>query len=261
MTTPQFITVTHHEQGIAQITISRPEALNALNAQVLAELYEAVSALNTLPELSAVVVTGEGRAFVAGADIKAMQGLSADEAQDFARSGHQAMSALASLPVPVIAAVNGFALGGGLELALSCDLIYASTKAKLGLPEVGLGLIPGFGGTQRLIRLIGPQAARQLVFTADMISAQEALRIGLVLGVSEPETLLDDVMKVANTIASRGPNAVRAAKRVMRDGAELPLADGLQLEVDAFQQLFDHHEPREGMAAHLEQRATRFRNT
>ena len=158
----------------------------------------------------------------------------------------------------MIAALNGFALGGGLELALSADLIYASEKAKLGLPEVGLGLVPGFGGTQRLSRLVGPHVARELVFTGKMIDAQKAKEYGIVLEVFSPDDLLDEVIKIAKTIAAKGPSAVRSAKKVMYAGIEQPLEDALLSEQRVFQQLFQSEEPRQGMQAHLERRDPEF---
>jgi enoyl-CoA hydratase len=255
----QFIKLAEHGEGIVSLTVTRPDALNALNADVLRELRDAASTLATRADLSAVIITGDGRAFVAGADIKAMLEMSSDEAEGFAQLGHGAMNAVAGIPVPVIAAINGFALGGGLELALSCDLLYASTKARVGLPEVGLGLIPGFGGTQRLGRLIGYHAARELVFTGGMIKADEALARGIVLRTFAPEDLFNEVLAIAKTIASKGPEAVRCAKRVMAQGRQMPLSDALELESQSFQELFDADEPREGMRAHLEKRAPKFR--
>lgn len=254
-----LVEIVEKGDGIVLLRINRPEALNALNEQVLRAIHDNASKLSSRDDLSAVVVTGTGRAFVAGADIKAMLSMSSDEASNFAELGHAAMNAVAALPVPVLAAINGFALGGGLELALSCDLLYASTKARLGLPEVGLGLIPGFGGTQRLGRLIGYHAARELVFTGNLIKADEALRIGLVLKTFEPEELEEGVLQIARQIASRGPRAVRCAKRVMEQGRPLNVAQALELEARSFQELFDGEEPFEGMRAHLEKREPAFR--
>lgn len=259
LTSFDHVRLEDHGDGIVSMTITRPDALNALNAEVLQQIHDAASQLATREELSAVILTGDGRAFVAGADIKAMLEMSSDQASGFAQLGHQAMNAVAALPVPVLAAINGFALGGGLELALTADLLYASTKAKVGLPEVGLGLIPGFGGTQRLGRLIGYHAARELVFTGKMINAEEAHRLGLVLATFEPEQLIDGVLAVARQIAARGPLAVRAAKRVMEQGRQRPLSEALELEAGSFQELFDQEEPREGMRAHLEKRQPQFR--
>ena len=257
--THELVELIEHEQGIVTLRINRPEALNALNANVLEAIHDKAAEIATRKDLSVVIVTGSGRAFVAGADIKAMLEMTSDEAEQFAQLGHRAMNAIAALPVPVIAAINGFALGGGLELALSCDLLYASTKARVGLPEVGLGLIPGFGGTQRLGRLIGYHAARELVFTGGMIKADEALRLGLVLKTFEPEALEEGVMTIAKQIAARGPGAVRCAKRVMEQGRPLNISQALELETRSFQELFDSEEPFEGMRAHLEKRAPEFR--
>lgn len=258
MSEQDLIQLTEHDDHIVQLTINRPEALNALNADVLAALHEHALKLAARPALSAVILTGAGRAFVAGADIKAMIEMSPEHALDFSTRGHQTMSAVAAIPAPVLAAVNGFALGGGLELALAADLIYGSTKAKVGLPEVGLGLIPGFGGTQRLARLIGPHAARELVFTGKMLDAQAARERGIFLEVFEPDALLEEVLKVARAIASKGPRAVHAAKRVMAAGLDESLSASLELEQNAFQHLFEQDEPREGMSAHLQKRAANF---
>jgi enoyl-CoA hydratase len=254
MTIPQHITITEPAPHIALITISRPDALNALNEALLRELHTATEQLSTRADLRVVVITGAGRAFVAGADIRAMTQMNNEQAVAFARLGHRTMSAIAALPVPVIAAVNGFALGGGLELALSCDLIYMAEKAKVGLPEVGLGLIPGFGGTQRLGRLIGAHAARELTYTARQVSAQEAHSLGLALAVYPQDTFMDEVLKVATTIASRGPRAVRAAKKLMETGRELALVDALEQEREGFSHLFFDEEPKEGMSAFLDKR-------
>jgi enoyl-CoA hydratase len=244
--------------GIVQLTVDRPKALNALNEEVLNELTQVTEKLAKREDLRVVILTGAGRAFVAGADIKAMLEMSPEGALDFSAKGHAAMSSVAKLPVPVIAALNGFALGGGLELALSADLIYASEKAKLGLPEVGLGLVPGFGGTQRLSRLVGPHVARELVFTGKMIDAQKAKEYGIVLEVFSPDDLLEEVIKIAKTIATKGPSAVRSAKKVMYAGIEQPLEDALLSEQRVFQQLFQSEEPRQGMQAHLERRDPEF---
>ena len=254
----EYLEVTEHDDHIVEIVINRPDALNALNAPLLAELEKLAGELKGRTRLGSVILTGKGRAFVAGADIKAMLEQDASEARAFGEQGHATMRAIEEIPAPVLAAVNGFALGGGLELALSCDLIYASTKAKMGLPEVGLGLIPGFGGTQRLGRTIGFQAARELVYTAEMISAEKAHRLGLVVSVHEPDALLDHVRQVARTISSRGPRAVHTAKRVMAKGSDETKGAGLSRELDAFEYLFGHEEPREGMRAHLEKRDPDF---
>lgn len=246
------------DEGIATVRIDRPDQLNALNEEVLSELTSLLPRLGADEQLRAVVFTGVGRAFVAGADIASMKEMSPQEAAEFGRLGHQAMNAVESLPMPVLAAVNGFALGGGLELALSCDLIYLGESARVGLPEVGLGIIPGFGGTQRLGRVVGWQQARRLVFTAQQLSADEALDIGLAVDVLEDDELLDHVLDVASRIADQGPLAVRKAKRVMYDGADQPLAEGTELEQRAFADLWETDDRTEGMEAFLDKRSPDF---
>jgi enoyl-CoA hydratase len=206
-----------------------------------------------------LIVTGAGdKAFVAGADIAAMSAMSPDEAAAFARLGQATFAALEALRMPVIAAVNGFALGGGCELALACDFIYASDKAKLGQPEVKLGILPGFGGTQRLARRVGLGMARELIYSGRMIGPEEALRIGLVNAVVPRRELVDRVLEVAKTIASVGPGAVAAAKRVMNEGVDRPLRDAIELEAIAFGKCFELHDQREGMGAFLEKREPKF---
>lgn len=254
MTELKYIKVEDKADGIAVVTIDRPDALNALNADVLAELHTAAVALAGRADLRVVVLTGAGRAFVAGADIRSMLDMTPEQAEAFAKAGHRTMSAVAAIPVPVIAAVNGFALGGGLELALSCDLIYMSEKAKVGLPEVGLGLIPGFGGTQRLGRLIGPHAARELTYTGKQLDAQQSLALGLALAVFPLDTFMEEVMKVAAQIAQRGPLAIRTAKQCMEDGRDLALVDALEHERAVFGRLFFEQERVEGMTAFIEKR-------
>lgn len=254
----QTLRVEEPEAGIVTITINRPDKLNSLSPEVLRELLGTARSLAARDDLRVVIVTGAGRAFVAGADIEAMAGFNEEQAREFGQLGHEAMDALSALPVPVIAAVNGFALGGGLELALSCDLIYASDKAKFGLPEVKLGIIPGFGGTQRLGRVIGWHAARELVFTGDMLSADQAHNLGLVRAVYPLDSFLESVLKVARTIAARGPVAIRTAKDVMRRGMDTTLAEGNQLEVASFAGLWNSEDRNEGMAAFLQKRDAKF---
>ncbi|MFW6057249.1 MAG: enoyl-CoA hydratase/isomerase family protein [Persicimonas sp.] len=246
------------DDHIATLTMNRPKQLNALAPKVVDELAQAVEELAERDDIRVLVVTGKGRAFVAGADIKAMSEFDAAEATEFGNKGHEAMDALSALPYPVIAAVNGFALGGGLELALACDLIYASDKARLGLPEVGLGIIPGFGGTQRLGRTIGWHKARELVYTGRHVKADEALEMGLVCDVFAADGFIDSVFEVAATIASNGPVAVRTAKRLMREGSDLSLAEGNALERDAFAELFLTQDRKEGMDAFVEKRNANF---
>lgn len=244
--------------SIATVTINRPDALNALNATVLTEIGEVARRLAADDSLDAVIITGAGRAFVAGADIKAMLDYDADEAAAFSNLGHQSFNAVEEIPVPVLAAINGFALGGGLELALACDLRYGSDKAQLGLPEVGLSVIPGWGGTQRLGRVIGWHAAREMVFTGKRIKADEAKERGLLLDVFAADDLLARVNEIADTIAKNGPLAVRAAKAAIEFGSDSKLGKGLAFEQQMFGSLFGTNDQREGMTAFVERREAKF---
>jgi len=242
----------------ALLTLNRPDALNALNSATLEQLREVAGELARDPQLRAVVVTGEGRAFVAGADISEMVSLSPAEAAAFSKRGHDAFAALEALEVPTIAAVNGFALGGGCELACACDWIYASSKAQFGQPEVGLGIIPGFGGTSRLTRRVGVGWSKEICLTGVRLKADEALRIGLVNRVFEPDELLTGALAAAESIAANGPLAVAVAKRVIQEGqeADLPLANAY--EQAAFGMAFGSDDRREGMEAFLEKREAKF---
>ncbi|MBK7858900.1 MAG: enoyl-CoA hydratase/isomerase family protein [Archangiaceae bacterium] len=238
--------------GIGTLTIDRPKALNALNSQVLAELLEAVGQVKAL---RALIVTGGGeKSFVAGADIGELL-----DGRLKAEAGHQVMDAIDALPIPVIAAVNGFALGGGCELALACDFIYASEKAKLGLPEVTLGVIPGWGGTQRLARLVGPARAKELIATGDMVDAAKAREIGLALDVLPADKLLAHCRDVAGKIAKRGPLAVTAALQAVDGGLQVSLKDGCALEREKFAALMKTADQAEGMKAFLEKRPPVFK--
>jgi len=244
--------------AVATITIRRPEKLNALDPTVVRELSAAVTALVERGDVRAAILTGEGKAFVAGADITAMQALSTAEAKRFADAGHALGALIESAPFPFIAAVNGFALGGGCELALACDFIYASDKAKLGQPEVKLGVIPGFGGTQRLARRVGVGRARELCYTGDIITAEQALAMGLVNAVFPAEELMAKAHATAKKIAEQGPLAIASAKRVILRGEGMSLASANELEAQAFAQLFGTEDQREGMKAFVEKRAPRF---
>jgi enoyl-CoA hydratase len=248
-----------HDGHVSTLTVARPDRMNALDAEVLAEIGGAVDEVDARADARCLLVTGEGKAFVAGADIAAMRDMSVEEARAFAQRGHDVFSALEALRLPVIAAVHGFALGGGCELALACDFIYASEKAKFGQPEVKLGVIPGFGGTQRLARRVGLGVARELVYSGAMIDAAEALRIGLANRVVPPDALMAVARETAEAIAKAGPVAVASAKRVMREGVDGPLHVGNALEVSAFAELFDTADRSEGMAAFLDKRAPTFR--
>jgi enoyl-CoA hydratase len=259
MTTFEFVTI-ERAGATATVTINRPDKLNALNARVVAELTRAFQDLAAAEDpVRAAILTGAGnKAFVAGADIAEMATMSTMEARRFADAGHALGALLESLPFPVIAAVNGFALGGGCELALACDFIYAADTAKLGQPEVNLGIIPGFGGTQRLMRRVGAGHARELIYTGDMISAERALAIGLVNAVFPAGELLLKARDAALKIASRGPLAVGACKRVMLRGEALDLPAACELETQAFAALFGSEDQRAGMKAFLEKGKAAF---
>jgi len=243
--------------GVATITISRPQALNALNSQFFREMDAMVAELKARGDVKVVIITGEGKAFVAGADIAEMAGKSQAQAREFSQVGQKTFRSLELLDKPVIAAVNGFALGGGCELAMACDFRIASTKAKFGQPEVNLGLIPGYAATQRLPRLAGLGNALYLLLTAEMITAEEALRVGLVQKVVEPEALLETALAVAKTIAAKGPKAVKLAKLVARQGLLMDFESGCALEAQHFGDPFEN-EGAEGMRAFLEKRPPKW---
>lgn len=244
---------------IATLTLDRPDKLNALDAKLVGELLHAVLALDMDRQIRCAILTGAGdKAFAAGADIGAMASMSVVEAKAFADLGHAVGDRIEQAHFPVIGAVNGFALGGGCELALACDFLYASDKAKLGQPEVSLGVIPGFGGTQRLARRVGIGRARELCLTGDAIGAEEALRIGLVNAVVPHAELLARVTAVAEKIASKGPVAIKACKRVLHRGQDVPLSVANELEAQAFSALFGTADQKEGMAAFLAKRPPTF---
>lgn len=247
--------------AVVELTVNRPQTLNALNSDVLQAIILAVQKLEKKADLRAVIVTGAGdKSFVAGADIQGMVDLGPRAIADYVELGQRAMRTLENLPVPVIAAVNGYALGGGLELALACDLVIASKRARLGQPEVNLGIIPGFGGTQRLIQRCGVGVARRLCYSGELLHAEEALTLGLVDKVFEPERLLEEARAFAGLIAAKAPLAVREAKRVIRQSQETVLLSGLRLEIETFLKLFASADREEGMRAFLEKREAKFRN-
>jgi enoyl-CoA hydratase len=256
--TYQNIILEHAEPGVYVLTVNRPQALNALNAQTLEELAHALARVDEDATARALLVTGAGKAFVAGADIGEMRSMSALEAQRFSEKGMRVMHALEALPLPAIALVNGYALGGGCELAMSCDWIIASERAVFGQPEVNLGIPPGFGGTQRLARLVGRSLALELVTTARQLKADEALAIGLVNHIVPAERLMENGLEAARAIAAKAPIAVRAAKQAVRRGLDMDLANACALETSLFAVAFGTGDRSEGMAAFLEKRAAKF---
>jgi len=244
---------------IAEIVISRQENLNALNVDVIQSLLLVLEKLQKETPVKCAVITGAGdKAFVAGADIALLQQLGKRPAADYIEHGQRLMRAIETASFPVLAAVNGYALGGGLELALACDIILASQSAQFGAPEVNLSIIPGFGGTQRLIQRCGIGAARRLILTGDMIDAHEAKAIGLADVVAPEGSLQETSWKMAQNIASKGPIAIREAKRLLRSSQEQLLLSGLQLEVEAFLKTFDTADREEGMLAFMQKRKPKF---
>lgn len=245
---------------IAILTISRPEALNALNAQVIGDLEEAVAMIEKDSDAAALIITGEGRSFVAGADIGEQAVLDLEGGRDWGRRGSALMRRIELLQIPTIAAVNGFALGGGCELALACDIIIAGKKAKFGQPEVGLGITPGFSGTQRLPRRVGIGKAKELIFTGAMISADEALNIGLANKVTEQEDLMAEAEAMAQAITKNAPLAVKYSKAAIARGMEVDIDAGIAIENELFAMCFASRDQKEGMQAFLEKRPASFEN-
>lgn len=246
--------------AVRVIKINNPEALNALNTAILKELDAAFTEVAEDNGILAVVLTGEGRAFVAGADISEMKSKNAIEGEIFGKLGASVFRKIELLPKPVIAAVNGFALGGGCELAMSCDIRLASAKAKFGQPEVGLGITPGFSGTQRMPRLIGMGKAKELIYTADIIDAAEAYRIGLVNHVYEPEALMEEAMKMAEKIVSKAPIAVKNSKEAINRGIQTDMDSAVAIEAYLFGLCFASEDQKEGMTAFFEKRKANFQN-
>jgi enoyl-CoA hydratase len=244
------------EGPVATITVNRPKLLNALNSATLRELTQAV---RECADARAVIFTGAGdRAFVAGADISEMAPMGPWQAREFSELGHVVTALIEDIPAATIAAVNGYALGGGLELAVACDMIFASENARMGLPEVTLGVTPGFGGTQRLVRLVGKLRAKEMIFTGDWVDAKRACEIGLVNALVPREKLLAHCMAMAQKIAQRAPLAVARAKRLVERGYDIPLRAANRQEAESFALLFDTEDRREGMRAFVEKRPPRF---
>ena len=236
------------------LTISRPEALNALNSEVLRELEEQLTAVEECVDLRTLIITGEGRSFVAGADIAEMKNMSVDEAYAFAKMGDRVFTHIENLPIPVIAAVNGFALGGGMELALSCDIRLASEKAKFGQPEVGLGITPGFGGTQRLSRTVGMARAMELILTGNTIDAQTALSLGIVNHVYKTEDLMNEAVSMGEKIAENAPVAVKESKKAIQQFWCGNMSTDLEYEAGAFSRCFATADQKMGMQAFLDKK-------
>lgn len=247
---------------IAVLTVNRPKSLNALNKETLSEIKHAALALeNGDVNARILIITGAGdKAFVAGADIKEMANMNAMEGREFSKLGNSAFMAVQNLSIPTIAAINGYALGGGLELSMACDIRFASNKAIVGLPEVGLGVIPGFGGTQRLPRIIGLPKAKEYLFTGGNIKADEALEIGLFNRVFEPEELMNETMKYAEKVLSKAPISIKFAKAAAETGYELPINQAVDYEAELFGLSFSTEDQKEGMAAFVEKRQAEFKN-
>ena len=248
------------EQGIGTITFNRPEVLNALNETSLEELSHAIDEIAANEDIRVLILTGAGeKSFVAGADISIFPKFNVLKAKLFSEMGRNLMNKLQELPIPVIAAVNGFALGGGCEVAIACDFIYASENAMFGLPEITLGIIPGYGGTQRLPRLVGMNRAKEMIFTGKMIPATDAYFMGLVNKVCPQEQLMDEVIKTAKAIVSKGKVSLRAAKQAINNGMKVDLDTGLRLETDAFALCLASPDAMEGTSAFLEKREAKFK--
>ncbi|WP_426349792.1 short-chain-enoyl-CoA hydratase [Alloiococcus sp. CFN-8] len=250
------------EGNIATVTINRPKALNALNSETLVELNSVLDLLEEDDSIYAVILTGAGeKAFVAGADITEMKDLTVQEGRRFSILGNKVFRRLETLEKPVIAAIGGFALGGGCELSLSCDIRIASEKAKFGQPEVGLGITPGFGGTQRLARVVGLGMAKELIYTGKVIKADEALRIGLVNKIVAPESLMEEAKALALTIAKQAPIAVKLSKAAINRGMQMDMDTAISYEAEVFGECFSSQDQKEGMTAFVEKRAEKnFQN-
>lgn len=246
---------------VAIVTLNRPKALNALNSETLEDLNKALDYLKEENDIYSVILTGAGgKAFVAGADISEMKDLNEEQGKEFGILGNKVFRKLENLNKPVIAAIPGFALGGGCELAMACDIRIASEKAKFGQPEAGLGITPGFGGTQRLPRLVGEGKAKELIYTGTVIKADEALRIGLVNKVVEHDSLLEEAMKMANLISANAPIAITLCKDAINRGMQVDIDKAINIEAEDFGKCFNTEDQKEGMTAFLERREKNFIN-
>ena len=251
--------IVEKKNGVGTITMNRPAVLNALNIETIEELTNAVKELENDPTIHVAVLTGKDKAFIAGADIKEMQPMHPLEAKAFGALGHRLCHSIENARLPFIAAVNGYALGGGCEVMMACDLIVASATAKIGQPEINLGIHPGFGGTQRLPRLVGTNKAKELLLTGDTIDAQEALRIGLINKVVVPEKLIEETEALAQKIVSKSPVQTMFIKELVNTGANIDLPSACTLEISMFAASFSTEDQKEGMQAFLEKRKPQFK--
>ena len=248
------------EERLAIVTVNRPQMLNSLNRDVIRDLLNCMKEIQKNDLADCVIITGAGRSFIAGADIGVMVEMKGNEGRDWTKEGMDLMDYIEAMKVPVIAAINGFALGGGCELAMACDIRIASKKAKFSQPETGLGLIPGYGGTQRLPRIVGKGMAKYLIFTNEMIDGEEAYRIGLVEKLTEPEELMDVAIATAKKILSHAPVATRMAKRAINAATNTDIATGINYELETYEIAFQTEDRVEGMKAFLEKRKANFKN-
>ncbi|MBW2621334.1 MAG: enoyl-CoA hydratase/isomerase family protein [Deltaproteobacteria bacterium] len=249
------------KDNIALVTFNRPDALNALSPELVEEFSDILDRIASDDTVSVAVLTGAGKAFVAGADIKAMNEFTPLEARQYVSRVHDILFKIESLPQPVIAAVNGFCLGGGNEIALACDFVYASDVARFGQPEINLGIIPGFGGTQRLPRLVGKSLAKELCMTGEMLKGDDLLRVGLANKPFPSDTLREETMKTAGTIASKGRLSVHTVKQLIDRGAQIDLRAACALEAEAFTSVFSSDDAKEGLSAFIDKRAPEFKGT
>lgn len=252
--------IVEKKKGVGIITLNRPDALNTLDTTTLSELSRAIDDLEGDADIKVVIMSGAGRAFVAGADIKEMKDMTPLDAKKFSTRGHDLFRKIENSRLPFIAAVNGHALGGGCELMMACDICIAAKKAKIGQPEINLGVLPGFGGTQRLPRLVGIGRAKELLYTGKIIEAEEAYAMGLVNQVIDEEKLMDEAQKLANVIASKSSLIIQWIKSVVNDGINSDLEKACSLEKTIFALCFATHDQKEGMTAFLEKRPARFRD-
>jgi enoyl-CoA hydratase len=247
------------DKNIAVLTFNRPDVLNAMNTETVMETFEAVCQLEKNPLTKVIIITGSGKAFVAGADISEMISKTPEDARIYSELGHKLMNSIQNMSKPVIAAVNGYALGGGTEIALSCDIRLASDKAMFGLPETTIGVMPGWGATQRASRLIGTALAKELIFTGEIITAQRALEIGLVNRIASPESLMEAAMDMAGKICRNGQVAISQAKKTINEGVDKTFQEGCAIEIEAFAYCFSTEDQKEGMNAFIEKRKPDFK--